>query len=244
MGLPSTGGREDSQNYVLRMLEKKYADKIEFVYPELCVSRIFHDHARNVYMEQFLKSDCDIMWFLDSDVVPPSNILDLITEHGDKWKLAGCAYPVWMTPPGYDTKQVVFTVYRKVNGNLSAAHIPMQGTDFVDGIATGCLFIHREVAEKLKKPYFEFKYNPENRDIVEGEDLGFCKKVNELGYQFFIDFSMVSHHFKKVSLLEVNNYAMQLAQKAVVANDRMIRQAIAKKKLAAPQKQTSRLILP
>lgn len=238
------GSREDAQIYRLRQLEKKYAETIELVYPDIFVGRLFHDHARNAFVEQFLNSDCDILWFLDSDVVPPENILDLIVQHGDKWELAGAPYPVWMTPAGETNKQVVFTVYTKNStGKLAAAAIPFEGTAMVDGVATGCLFIKRSVFSKLSKPYFEFKYHNESRDIAEGEDLGFCKKVSELGYQFFIDFSMLCHHYKKVSLLEVNNYMLQHAHKAVLACDRAFRQALAKKSLEGSQRK-SNLILP
>lgn len=249
MAIPSTGDRIDAQCYTLRRLEKKYGDKIEFVYPEIYCARIFHDHARNAYVDAFLKTDCDLMWFLDADVVPPDNVLDLITEHGDKWKLAGAPYPVWMTPAGHDNKQIVFTTYVKdqENGKFYTSNAPLQGQTFIDGVATGCIFIHREVIEKLNKPYFEFKYNSEDRDIAEGEDLGFCKKVSELGYKFFIDFSMVCHHYKKVSLLEVNDYIIDQQQKTIIACDKAIRSAFAKAKISQLEKQDkkpSRLILP
>jgi hypothetical protein len=242
MGIPSTGDRNDAQTYFLRRIEQRYAGKVQLVYPEQFVGRIFHDYARNAYVEQFLQSDCDLIWFLDSDVVPPENVLDLVVNHGDKWKLAGAPYPVWMTVPGFETLQVVFTVYRgDGTGKLHAASIPESGTDFVEGIATGCLFIHREVIQKMSKPYFEFKYNPESREIIEGEDLGFCKKVGTLGYKFFTDFSMVCHHYKKVSLLDVSNTIELQKTMAVNTYDQKIRQIIAKKKLQMPTK--SRLIL-
>ena len=243
LGIPSTGDRHDSQNYLLRKLEKVYADKVELVYPESYVGRIFHDFARNEYVKQFLASDCDILWFLDSDVIPPINVLDLVTVHGEKWKLAGAPYAVWMTPPGDDSPSVVYTCYLKGdNGGLYASAIPEQGLGWVDGIATGCIFIHREVLEKLSEPYFEFKYDEKTRCVVEGEDLGFCKKTADLGYRFFIDYSMVCHHFKKVSLLDVNNYAMKQMQRALTAYERKIRQVLAKQMLK--EKPKSRLILP
>jgi hypothetical protein len=253
MGICSTGAREDAQNYFLRRIEKKYADKIEFVYPEVFVGRIFHDYARNKYVEQFLATDCDLIWFLDSDIVPPERVLDLVTEHYDKWSLAGAPYPVWMTIPGYDTQQVVFCVYRKLPGDdkLHAAKVPEEGgLDFVEGLATGCLFIKREVIQKMTKPYFEFKYHPETREIVEGEDLGFCRKVGDLGYSFFIDYSMLCHHYKKISLLDVSNYTQIQINQTIDACDRSIQQIIAKKKLewmerkSQPAPQKSRLILP
>lgn len=252
MGLPSNGDRVDAQNYFLRRMEKQYGDRIEFVYPEIYVGRIFHDHARNAYVKQFLASDCDILWFLDSDIVPSERVLELITVHGDKWDLAGAPYPVWMSQAGYDGPQVTFTVYKKKDPEdkrLYPAPIPESGLDFVEGIATGCIFIRRKVIEQLKEPYFEFKYDETTREISEGEDLGFCVKVNQLGYKFFIDYSMLCHHFKKVSLLDVSNYVEFQKNMVVDTCDRQIRQIVAKQQLAKLNKPKvepvkSRLILP
>ena len=244
MGIPSTGDRLDAQNYFLRRIEKKYADKIEFVYPDIFVGRIFHDFARNKYVEQFLASDCDILWFLDSDILPPDRVIDLITEHGDKWDLAGAPYPVWMTVDGYEDKQVVFCVYRNKDGDkkLHAAKVPENGgTDFVEGMATGCIFIKRNVLEAMKKPYFEFKYSEDSREIMEGEDLGFCLKVNELGFKFFTDFSMLCHHYKKISLLDVSNFTQFQVQQAIDASDTILRRIIAKKKLEKMAAQAARI---
>jgi hypothetical protein len=242
MGIPSLGERLDAQVYALREMEKAYAGRVELVYPSKFVGRIFHDYARNCYVEDFLKSDCDILWFLDSDILPRPNTLDLITEHGDKWKLAGCPYPVFMTPKGYETPQVVFTVYRWDGKGMQPAAIPDQGHDFVDGIATGCIFIRREVLEGMAKPYFEFTYDPETREIIHGEDLGFCKKTQAAGHQFFIDFSMVANHYKKVSLFDVNNYAMEYAQSMVMAYDRSVRSELVKTHLNLGKPAKSKII--
>lgn len=244
LGIPSTGERSDAQIYTLRKLEEKYKDKIKLVYPEIFVGRIFHDFARNAYVEEFLKSDCDILWFLDSDIVPPIDILDIVTEHQDEWKLAGAPYPVFITPSGMQGPQVVFTVYRRDERGFYPTEIPTQGIDRVDGIATGCLFIKKEVIKRLEKPYFEFKYDTETREIKEGEDLGFCRKVNDLGYKFFVDYSKVCKHYKKVCLLDVNNYAIQYANNAVSAYDRGIRQIFAKRELGLSQPKKSGIIIP
>lgn len=232
MGICSTGNRIDGQNYWQRRIEKKYSDRIEFVYPEIYVGRIFHDFARNQYVEQFLKSDCDILFFLDSDIVPPDNLFDLITTHGDKWELAGAPYPVWMNQGGYDGPQVTYTVYSDIEkGGLKYASIPQQGIDFVAGLATGCLFIRKAVLEGMSKPYFEFKYDPETRNITEGEDLGFCMKMQKQGLKFFTDFSMVCHHFKQVSLLDVQNFVEFEKLQIIDGCDREIRRIVAKKQL-------------
>lgn len=243
MGIPSTGERSDAQIYSLRKMQERYKDKVTFIYPEIFVGRIFHDYARNAYVEQFLKSDADVLWFLDSDVAPPSDLLDAYIENYDKWDCAGAPYPVFMTPAGWDTPQVVFTVYKRNDTGMYTASVPSEGLDYVDGVATGCIFIKRKVLEQLSKPYFEFKYNPETRELVEGEDLGFCKKVSDLGYKFFIDYSKVCKHYKKVCLLDVNNYAIQYSNNAILAYDRGLRQSLVKRKLNLSQPK-SRIILP
>lgn len=230
MGIPTTGTCIDGQEFVRRRLAEKYAAEIEMVYPVSCTRRIFHDFARNCIVEDFLASGCDILWFLDSDIIPPDDIFDIITKHGDKWQAAGCPYPVFMTVSDKDpVKKVVLAIYNKNKdtGWLHAGRVPTAGgTEFVDGIATGCMFLKRSVFEGLEKPYFEFKYRKDDRFIIEGEDLGFCMKLSKRGVQFFTDFAMVCQHEKKIDLLEVNDYAVEYAQNAVNAYDASIRPQI------------------
>lgn len=254
LAVPSIGTIYDAQVYAIEKMKERYKDEIELVRPELLVNRIFHDYARNSLVDEFLESDCDILWFLDSDIGPNPDVLDIITKHKDEWKVAGAPYPVFVTPEPDNPPQIVFTVYNKDDrGRLSPARIPHDGTDYVDGVATGCLFIKREVFEELEKPYFEFKYDKESRCLTEGEDLGFCKKLNKLGYKFFIDYAKVCKHRKNVDLLDVNNYAITYSNRAVQAYDENIRgkvEALASKvansskEPPAPKKSKGGLIFP
>lgn len=223
MSLPSNGTVCDFQSYALRELENRYRDEVELVYPTVLCQRIFHDHARNGIVEDFLDTDCDIMLSLDSDIVPPKHLLDLVTMHGDKWKCAGAPYPIFMAQPGESHRQVTITAYKSLGPDpvtkhprLAPSPVPDQGTDWVDGLATGCLLIKREVFAKLEKPYFEFKYDENTRMPVVGEDIGFCIKMHKLGIKFFTDYSMVCKHYKNnIDLLEINNYAVAFAQKHI-----------------------------
>lgn len=224
MGVPSTGTRSDFQCYSLREIERLYKGRVELVYPPVCIHRIFHDAARCGVAEEFLNSDCDVLWFLDSDIAPPVDIMDLILDN--EWDLAGLPYPIFMTPPGHDRQQVIVTVYEHDGTGLKAAKVPNAGLKYVDGLATGCLFIRRAVLEQMQRPFFEFKYDPITRELKEGEDLGFCVKVNELGYKFLTDFSKVCAHYKNVNLLEVMNYATQYAQTSIDRFDAEVRPII------------------
>lgn len=171
-------------------------------------------------VEEFLASDADIMWFLDSDVAPPTSILDMLDE---EWDVAGAPYPVMMTPAGQTVPQIVFTAYKgKSTKGYAMADVPHEGKEFIDGVATGCMFIKRHIFEKLEKPYFEFKFDEESRKMTVGEDLGFCQKVNNLGYKFYVDYSMVCKHYKNVCLLDMNNYCLDFANKSVIKYDNLV----------------------
>lgn len=213
---PTTGWVSDLTMFTLRKIEKTYSDRIEFIWPEFCVRRIFHDFARNSLVDEFLKSEADIIWFLDSDVAPHDDVLEMVLQH-DKWELAGAPYPVFMAPPGFRLPQILFTVYdgRNGGGGLAAADVPNKGTAYVDGLATGCMFIKRDVFSKLNKPFFDFTYDKETRALTGGEDLRFCNKVTALGYKFYVDYSMVCKHYKNVCLLDVNNYAIDYAKRSI-----------------------------
>lgn len=222
MGLPSNGTVCDFQSYMFRELADRYKDEVELVYPEQLCQRIFHDAARCGTVEDFLETDCDVLWFVDSDIVPPKHVLDLLTMHGDKWLCAGAPYPIFMAQPGETQRQVVITAYKSMADSadgkkrIAPCAVPDEGAEFVDGLATGCLMIKREVFDRLEKPYFEFKYDPITRQPLEGEDIGFCLKMLSLGIRFFTDYSMVCKHYKNnLDLLEINNYAVCLANKHI-----------------------------
>jgi hypothetical protein len=161
--------------------------------------------------------------------------LDLVVNHKDEWSLAGAPYPIWSTIPGTNELSIAFTVYDGISKEpavegaprgIHMAECPEEGTAFVDGLATGCLFIKRNVFEKLEKPYFEFKYDKESRRIVEGEDLGFALKCHDLGYKFFVDYGMVCKHMKKVCLLDMQNYATKKSNAKTLEYDRLIRESV------------------
>lgn len=258
LGLPSNGSVVDSQAYLLRELADRYSEHVELVYPPQLVQRIFHDAAREGIVQEFLATDCDVLWFLDSDVTPPRHVLDLVAHHYDKWQCAGAPYPIFMGLGDGGGRKILFTAYKGINGGkLKPTEVPNEGQEFIDGLATGCLFIKREVFAQLERPYFEFKYDPITRAPIEGEDLGFCMKVNALGIKFFTDYSMCCKHQKSVDLLEINNYAIEWANAKVLAYDQQIRDQVqaavkaayqagvqAGRSKPAPEAPRSSLVLP
>ena len=230
MGILSTGLREDIHVFLFRDLQERYGDKVEMVFPEQCAHYFPHDYARNEYVENFLASDCDVLWFLDSDVCPPKFVFDLLVNDYDKWQVAGAPYPIWMAAPGTSEPSILFTTYDGLVKNedgteqgIMMTECPRSGQKFVDAIATGCMFIKREVLEQMERPYFEFKFDPKTRKVKEGEDLGFCLKLGKKGIKCLIDYSMVCKHYKRICLLDLNNYAVSVANMRVLEYDKEIR---------------------
>jgi hypothetical protein len=126
---------------------------------------------------------------------------------------------------GNNDPEVVFTCYRKnpETGNLTLADCPKEGQEFIAGLATGCLFIKRDVFTLLSKPYFEFKREPESMKVIEGEDLGFMRKLSALGIEVFTDFSLVCKHQKTVDLLDINNYAINFSNRNWLAREAAVK---------------------
>jgi len=56
----------------------------------------------------------------------------------------------------------------------------------VAGLGAGCLLIKMSVFEKLEAPYFPMEWN-EKGDVVLGEDIGFCEKAREGGFDVWCD---------------------------------------------------------
>jgi hypothetical protein len=140
--------------------------------------------ARNTLHQFFLEhSKCEHLVMLDSDVLPPPDFLERLLAHkkplvGGWYRKKGDPYP----PVVYDyVKQETDGVYWwKIRDKEG------EGLEQVDAAGAGCWLMHRTVAEALgPKPY----------DMSQGgEDLTLCKRVTDLGFPIFIDWSVACAH--------------------------------------------------
>ncbi len=60
----------------------------------------------------------------------------------------------------------------------------------VDSVATGCMMIHRSVFEGMDRPYWDY------RTRRGSEDLDFCFRAKQKGFQTYVDLAVVGGHFK------------------------------------------------
>jgi hypothetical protein len=70
--------------------------------------------------------------------------------------------------------------------------VPIQSEDellTVEATGMGCLLMRTSVFQSLKKPYFEYTFQPSTKDWL-GEDFTLFKKLNSLGYKLKIDMNL------------------------------------------------------
>lgn len=134
---------------------------------------------RNGIVQQFLKSDCDLLIQCDSDIVPHPRILDLINY--DKDIITG----------------LLFTISKGAPWHLACEQLPdgsfkqkdIAGTKDlieVDGTGTGFLIIKRHVLEhpSLKAPFMR-KWSETGQQLL-GHDYYFCEKARAAGFKIFV----------------------------------------------------------
>lgn len=160
------------------------------------------DNARNEIVEEFLKSDCTHLFFIDSDTIPPEDALDKLMS-------LNCDVASGITPIiELDQNRVNDSsgFYKRSNILGMDNELVQPDTGIVDMKAGGgsCLLIKRKVLEDLQKPIFRFVYkdcHPEGvsfngtKDMM-SEDYYFCAKALGKGFTMKCDSSIICRHQK------------------------------------------------
>jgi len=149
--------------------------------------------ARNMIAEQFLKSDCEHLLFIDADMTfEPEDVLRLLVWNQDKGVVAG-AYEARK-----EGKVYILTLDSKDN----AVIMDDMGLVRAKRAATGFMMIQKRVFTKLAElhpewlhkdnadptktlhAFFDFACTPEG---YVGEDFLFCQRAIDAGFEVWID---------------------------------------------------------
>lgn len=135
---------------------------------------------REQVAEDFLKTDCTHLFFVDSDMLFQPEVLDkLIADDKD---IVGAQYNRRIEK---ENDPVVATRYQMNPGDQLPPRVFKNYA-----VATGCLLIKREVFNRIPKPWFSHGTPEEPR----GEDIWFCDVATKAGIEIFIDGSLVVKH--------------------------------------------------
>ena len=146
--------------------------------------------ARNQLVNDFLKSDCTHLFFLDSDMLILPDVIDRLLAY-DKDVVSALAFTRARGLPAFriieNGKYVVPLNYPRKS---------LFETNGASGL--GCILIKRKVIEDIKKsvgekPMFQFVYNSPT-DVV-GEDVYFCELLRNAGYKIWISSELIVGHF-------------------------------------------------
>lgn len=162
------------------------------------VGQIPHDSARNYCIDQFLQTQDTHLFFLDDDVIPPNDALELLLA-ADKDVISGLYPSVWYDNEDGKMKRRQ-NVFSKVRDDGELVEATSKGVAPIASCGGGCLLIKRHVLEeKLKAPWFKFHYN-EMGLMCLGEDIDFGRKLKEAGVQMYAHFGVQCNHVKSTVL--------------------------------------------
>ena len=187
IAIPTGGTIRAELAMFLLHLDKHYKTTVSFTYQGEVASN------RNKLVDEFMATDYKWLLFLDNDILPPSNIMDMV--YANTHICSGVYYQ-------YILDRRLPTIYRIKDNHYQALNdVPDDTLIEIDGAGAGCLLINRMVFEALKKPYFKIIYN-DNGQIDTGHDLYFCDKAREYGFKIRCDTRMVCSHYKTIELKE------------------------------------------
>ena len=150
----------------------------------LTTTSTYLKEARNTIHEDYVRycEECEYLFMLDSDVLPPPDIIDKLLAHklpmvGGWYHKKGDPYP----PCVYEYDNL------DVNGihNYRIIETPGKGLQKVDAAGAGCWLMRRDVAVAIgERPY----------QLDVGEDLELCRKVQQAGFDVYIDWDLACAH--------------------------------------------------
>ena len=155
--------------------------------------------VRNMQFKRFLElSDCDYMLLIDSDIIPPANILEMVKNRVDfcsaicfSWQFdEPFAVCMRKDPKGRD-------------GYVQDVPSGPPGTYERDATGLACTVISRKLAERFKGS-FRDRFDKEGL-LRRDADFDFCEQIKKAGYKVWVDTRFICDHYKKVGLRKIND---------------------------------------
>lgn len=134
-----------------------------------------------------IEQKCDKLFFLDSDIIVEHDVVNKLLASGKDFI-------------GADYHQRQFPIYSNIKiadetGKLIAVPPEKMPTTLskVFGVPTGCMLIDIAAVQKVPQPWFDLTYK-EDGTLEFGEDIFFCKQINEAGMEVWVDPTIQTGH--------------------------------------------------
>lgn len=137
--------------------------------------------ARNMIAQEALDGGFDYVLMCDSDTLMPNDTLERFLEYPTDIVLGLC--------PHKNTDIGRCEIYRFGSEGFQEFYtyksIPEEPRILVKGGGLACALIKTEVFRKMQYPYFKYVLYDNGEEL--SEDLYFCTKVTEAGFNIFAD---------------------------------------------------------
>lgn len=135
---------------------------------------------REHIVEAARKVKADYLLFIDHDMKFYNVTIDLLIKHNKDIVAALYNYRFQPITP-------MVKMFGHNGGVILAKTKDIPDEPFkVAGIGMGCCLIKMSVFDKLGTPYFPMKYD-EKGFVIRSEDIGFCEKARDAGYDIWCD---------------------------------------------------------
>lgn len=164
---------------------------------------------------QALEEKADHLLWLDSDMrFPKETIGHLILR--DK-PIVAANYATRRMP----VKPVAM---RDARGQIERVYTgpESEGLEAVDYVGMGVMMVKREVFEKVEQPWFAIPYSTVGNHYI-GEDVFFCRKAKEAGYETLVDHDL-SQHVKHIGTFEYSHEGAWAVKEQVEGGTILIQQ--------------------
>ena len=163
------------------------------------------DRCRNICAKRFLSSPHGHLLFLDSDIVPPANALDLMLAVNQP--LVCGIYPLLVVSDDRLCGSVA--IKSETGGYHFLRDFPDEPFE-ADACGLGCCLIAREVFERVEFPWFKFHVQS---DLTQsGEDIWFFERCADVGIKPMIVPHVLCSHHRSIDLLDLFRHQRETAR--------------------------------
>ncbi len=165
-----------------------------------------YENNQHHIIEDLKEGNWDYWLSIDDDNPPQKNPLDLVELDKD---IIGLPTPVWHWKGEPGERPVYWNAYDyDPETDAYREHQVRDGLQKVDAIGTGCFLMARRVFEhpEMQGAVFSRKLYP-NGTVNKGNDLSFCERAKQAGFEIYAHFDYWCDQYSEVSL---NSVAMAM----------------------------------
>jgi hypothetical protein len=159
----------------------------------ICPQNVYpHDRARELIITEALKTESELLWFIDSDTRPPSDALFKL--HDVLVRRKAVMVSGYYVQRGYPFGSTWSTVNPGCAGVQQ--DIPEEVDDLrIDGCGLGCALVDLQwIRENMNPPFFLMECDPSLETKYKWEDAFFCKKISDCGGEIWGHTKVVCKH--------------------------------------------------